>query len=104
MRNVIGLSLIALLMTACTWVELAPEAEDVRIVEAVHVANCKFMGTTTVTVKSDVASFKRNPEKIQTELETLAKNEAVKLKGDTLVSATEIQDGEQTFKVYKCQP
>lgn len=104
MRNLISLSLMALFLTACTWVELTPEAEDVRVVEAVHVANCKFMGTTTVSVKSDVASFKRNPEKIQSELETLAKNEAVKLKGDTLVATTEIVNGEQTFKVYKCNP
>ena len=104
MRNIISLSLIALFFTACTWVELTPEAEEVRVVEAVHVTNCKMMGTTTVSVKSDVASFKRDPEKIKTELETLAKNEAIKLKGDTLVAATEIQDGEQTFKVYKCKP
>jgi len=57
-----------------------------------------------VSVRSDVASFKRDAEKIKTELETLARNEAIRLKGDTLVAATEIQDGEQTFKVYKCNP
>ncbi len=104
MRNVISLCLIGLFLTACTWVKLSSEAEQVRIVEAVHVANCKFAGTTTVSVKSDVISFKRNPEKIKTELETLARNEAIKLKGDTLVEDTDIQDGEQTFKVYKCNP
>jgi hypothetical protein len=104
MRNLISLSLIALFLTACTWVELNPEAEQVRIVEAVHVTNCKFAGTTTVSVKSDVASFKRDPEQIKSELETLARNEAIKLKGDTLVQATDIQDGEQTFKVYRCKP
>ena len=104
MRNIISLSLVMLLLSACTWVELTPEAEDVRIVEAVHVANCKMAGTTTVSVKADIASFKRDPEKIKAELETLARNEAIKLKGDTLVAATEIQDGEQTFKVYKCKP
>ena len=104
MRNIISLSLVMLLLSACTWVELTPEAEDVRIVEAVHVANCKMAGTTTVSVKADIASFKRDQEKIKAELETLARNEAIKLKGDTLVAATEIQDGEQTFNVYKCNP
>ena len=104
MRNIISLSLLLLVLSACTWVERTPEAENVRIVEAVHVANCKLAGTTTVTVKADVASFKRDAEKIKSELETLARNEAIRLKGDTLVAATDIQDGEQTFKVYKCNP
>lgn len=104
MRNLISLSLMALFLTACTWVELDPGAEEVRVVEAVHVTNCKFMGTTTVSVKSDVASLKRDPAKIKDELEILAQNEALRLKGDTLVAATEIKEGEQTFKVYKCKP
>ena len=104
MRNIISLGLVLLFLSACTWVELTPEAESVRIVEAVYVANCKLAGTTTVTVKADVASFKRDAEKIKSELETLARNEAIRLKGDTLVAATDIQDGEQTFKVYKCNP
>ena len=104
MRHIINLSLVLLFLSACTWVELTPEAESVRIVDAVHVANCKMVGTTTVSVRADVASFKRDAEKIKTELETLARNEAIRLKGDTLVAATEIQDGEQTFKVYKCNP
>jgi hypothetical protein len=104
MRNIISLSLLLLVLSACTWVELTPEAENVRIVEAVHVANCKLVGTTTVTVKADVASFKRDAEKIKSELETLARNEAIRLKGDTLVAATDIQEGEQTFNVYKCKP
>lgn len=104
MRNIISLCLVLIFLSACTWVELAPEAEDVRIVDAVHVANCKMVGTTTVSVRADVASFKRDPEKIKSEVETLARNEAIKLKGDTLVATTDIQDGEQTFKVYKCNP
>ncbi|MGW8227335.1 MAG: DUF4156 domain-containing protein [Gammaproteobacteria bacterium] len=104
MRNIISLTLGLLFLSACTWVELAPDAEDVRIVEAVHVANCKMVGTTTVSVTPDVASFKRNPEKIKSDLEILARNEAIRLKGDTLVAVTDIQEGEQTFKVYKCKP
>jgi hypothetical protein len=104
MRNILSLGLIASLLMACTWVELTPEAEEVRVVEAVDVAKCKMVGLTTVSVKPDVGFVKRSPEKIKTELETLARNEAIKLKGDTLVEATAIQDGEQTFKVYKCNP
>ena len=104
MRKIIGLGLVVLLLSACSWVKMTPEGEEVTVAKAAHVANCKFAGTTTVSVKSDIASFKRDAEKMKTELETLARNEANKLKGDTIVPVSEIKDGEQTFKIYKCNP
>ena len=104
MRKIIGLGLVVLLLSACSWVKMTPEGEEVTVAKAAHVANCKFAGTTTVSVKSDIVSFKRDAEKMKTELETLARNEANKLKGDTIVPVTEIKDGEQTFKIYKCNP
>ena len=103
MRKIIGLGLVVLLLSACTWVELTPEGEKVTVAKAAHVTNCKFAGTTTVSVKS-TAVGDRDMAKIKTELETLARNEAVKLKGDTVVPVTEIKEGEQTFKVYQCNP
>ena len=104
MRKIIGLGLVVLLLSACSWVKMTPEGEEVTVAKAAHVANCKFAGTTTVSVKSDIVSFKRDAEKMKTELETLARNEANKLKGDTIVPVSEIKDGEQTFKIYKCNP
>ena len=104
MRKIIGLGLVVLLLSACSWVKLTPEGEKVTVAKAAHVTNCKFAGTTTVSVKSDMASVDRDTEKMKTELETLARNEASKLKGDTIVPVTEIKDGEQTFKVYQCNP
>ena len=62
MQKIMSLGLVMIFLSSCTWVELAPEAEDVRIVDAIHVANCKMAGTTTVSVRADVASFKRDPE------------------------------------------
>ena len=104
MRKIIGLGLVVLLLSACSWVKMTPEGEEVTVAKAAHVTNCKFAGTTTVSVKSDVVSFKRDAEKMKTELETLARNEANKLKGDTIVPVSEIKEGEQTFKIYKCNP
>lgn len=103
MRKIISLAVVVLFLSACTWVELTPEGEKVTVVTAAHVKNCKFAGTTTVSVKPDAIGA-RDPEKIKTELETLARNEAIKLKGDSIVPVTDIQNGEQTFKVYKCNP
>jgi hypothetical protein len=103
MRKIIGLGLVVLFLSACTWVELTPEGEKVTVAKAEHVTNCKFAGTTTVSVKSKTVG-ERDLGKIKTELETLARNEASKLKGDTVVPVTEIKEGEQTFKVYQCNP
>ena len=103
MHKIIGLGLVVLFLSACTWVELTPEGEKVTVARAEHVKDCKFAGTTTVSVRS-TAVGQRDMAKIKTELETLARNEASKLKGDTVVSVTEIKDGEQTFKVYQCNP
>lgn len=102
MRKIIALGLVVLFLSACTWVELTPEGEKVTVAKAEHVKDCKFAGTTTVSVKSRTLG-ERDLAKVKSELETLARNEAIKLKGDTVVPVTEIKDGEQTFKVYQCK-
>lgn len=94
--------LLAFSLSSCTWVKLTPEAEKVRVLSAQEVQSCTKKGKTTVSVKADVAGIERSHEKVKTELETLARNSAVELKGDTVVPASEIKDGKQTFDVYRC--
>ena len=104
MRKIIGLGLLVLLLSACSWVKLTPEGEKVTVAKAAHVSSCKFTGTTTVSVRSDVASVDRDIKTVKTELETLARNEAGKLNGDTIVPASDVKNGEQIFRVYQCNP
>jgi len=92
----------SLIASACTWVEMTPEAETVRVATANDVAACKKMGSTTVSVKADVATFARDAEQVQLELETLARNSAVKMKGNVVVPDAEIDKGEQHFLIYAC--
>jgi hypothetical protein len=40
--------------------------------------------------------------KLQTELETLARNEAVRLEANAVAPATVIEDGRQQFRAYRC--
>ncbi len=94
--------LALLLLNACTWVELKPEAAQVRVLTRADVADCKPAGITTVRVQPDAIIFKRDPVKVKKELETLARNEAVRLKGNVIVPATSIHKGEQTFDIYRC--
>ena len=93
---------MALSLVACTWVELTPEGEKVKVATEADVANCKNMGKATVSVKAELGGVVRNQEKVQKELETLARNIAIDLKGDTVVPAGEITDGRQVFNVYRC--
>ena len=44
----------------------------------------------------------RNREKVRKELETLARNHTDELNGDTIVPASAIENGKQTFDVYRC--
>ena len=98
------LVLIALVaLQGCTWVKLDPAAEQVRVVEQQHVQACKLLGKTTVSVKATVAGVEREQKAMQQELEILARNQAVNIKGDTIVAITEIKNGQRSYNVYRCK-
>jgi hypothetical protein len=90
------------LLAGCTWVKLTPEGEKVRVLSVTEISSCKKLGKTTVSLKSTIAGFERNEEKVKKELEILARNRAMDLGGDTVVPVSEISEGQQTFGVYRC--
>ena len=92
----------AVVLASCSWVELKPEAEKVRVLSEEEVKPCKRLGKTTVSVKPSVAGVPRKESVMARELEKLARNGAVNLNGDTIVATSEIVDGEQTFDIYRC--
>ena len=102
MNKHILIFLFASLLTACTWVKLTPGGEKVRVLSVSEVGSCTKKGKTTVSLKADIAGFERNREKVQKELEALARNSAIDLNGDTVVPASEIENGKQVFDVYRC--
>ena len=93
---------IVLLISSCTWIKLTPDGEKARVLTKAEVVNCKMLGKTTVSLKATIAGFERNAEKVKKELETLARNHAVDLKGDTVVPESEIKNGQQSFAIYRC--
>jgi len=94
--------LIAGLLVSCTWVKLTPEGEKVRVLSIDEVASCKKLGKTTTSLKDKIVGMARNEAKVQKEMQALARNSAADMGGDTVVPASEVQDGRQTFEVYKC--
>lgn len=104
LRGWVAALLAGLVLGACTWVELTPEGEKVVVLSESEVAGCKRVGQTVVMLRDSVAGFKRSPEKVRQELNTLARNSAVEIGGDAVVAQGEPEDGRQTFSVYDCRP
>lgn len=90
------------LLAGCTWVEIPEEARAVRIVEPSQVADCRPLGNVTTQVKWKVAGIARNAEKVQMELDDLARKQALGLGADTLVR-NRAEDGEGGYRAYLCE-
>ncbi|MEJ2418466.1 MAG: DUF4156 domain-containing protein [Exilibacterium sp.] len=86
----------------CTWVKLDPEAENVRTLYASEAASCQRLGITASKSMSKVGFVNRSQEKLKTELNTLARNEAAKMGGNAIVAKSDVEEGSQRFIVYRC--
>ena len=91
----------AVLGTGCTWVHMAPEARAVKVVDGPP-AGCTRRGEVAVSVKDSIAFYERNDLRVRDELETLARNEAPGLGGDTVQPLDAYDDGTQRFAVWRC--
>lgn len=96
--------MIILPLCACTWVDLTPEGEKVRILTREEVSKCKKVGQTTSTTSAKLAGIKRHDNAILDELNNLARNSAINLNGDTIVPEGEMENGKLTYLVYRCVP
>jgi len=96
------LSGLILFSSACTWAPLSGLGEKVRVLEPYEINSCTKKGKTTVSVRDKILGIERNEKTMKKELERLARNTAPDLNGDTIVAASPIKDGQQTFFVYKC--
>ena len=96
--------LLSLPLAACTWVPLQPEAKQVRVVPAgAAPAGCTRVGEIEVSVQHELAFYERNALKVRDELETLARNEAPGLGGDSVQPLDGPEDGRQRFAVWRCR-
>ena len=95
------LAAVLVLVSGCTWVHMAPGAKAVKVVTAAP-AGCEQRGEVEVSVKESIAFYDRNPLRVRDELETLARNEAPGLGGDTVQPLDGPEDGTQRFAVWRC--
>lgn len=101
----LSLTLLALaaITSSCTWVKVSETGSTVAVANAANVRGCKNLSEVTVSVTSKVGFHQRNADKVATELANLARNEAAGLGGDTVVPSTSIDNGKQSFNVYRCK-
>ena len=94
---------LALATSACTWVQIAPEAGAVRVIApGASTAGCEKRGEVAVSVKHSLAFYERNALRVRDELETLARNEAPGIQANTVQPLGDPVDGNQRFAAYRC--
>jgi hypothetical protein len=89
--------------SGCSFVDLTKEGEGVRVATADAVSACTGLGRTTASVVAEVASIPRHPDAVKENIEVTARNSAASMGGDTIVPASPIAEGKQTFEVYRCK-
>lgn len=91
-------------LAACASIKLTHGGEKARVLSSGEVANCQKRGATTVSVKPTLLTIPRQQTVIAKELQILARNSAVNMGGDTVSAISKIDNGQQTFAVYRCIP
>jgi hypothetical protein len=94
---------VAALAGGCTWVKLTEPGSNVRVGTVAQVAPCTKLGATHAKTSTRIAFFSRSAKKVDSELESLARNEASEMGGDTIVAqGPASSEGRRTFDVYRC--
>lgn len=91
-----------MLLSACSWVQPLPEADKVAVMQFEDVSKCQKLGSTRNQTLDKITIFERSEDAKYQELVALAKNEAVRMRGDTIVPLTTMQDGIMEFAIYNC--
>ena len=101
MKQIICMISAAMLLSACSSLKLTDGGEKVRVLDPAEISTCKNMGRTNTSVTARVV-IERPADTIAKELGIVARNSAARMGGDTIVPLTVIENGQQTFVVYKC--
>lgn len=95
--------IMGLTLLGCANVSSLPGADAVRLIDAAEAQGCQRVGSANAQVADKIAFVERDEKKVAEELLALARNEAVKLGGDSLVIDGPIKFGSRRFVVYRCQ-
>jgi len=94
---------VGLLAGACkSWVDLSPEAEQIRVSAAAAVESCERIGRTKTRTSEKAWIFPRREERVHDELSRLAQADAAEMGGTDVVPVGDVVDGRREFTIYRC--
>lgn len=91
------------MVSACTWVEPTIGSRSVSVVKPEHVSTCEQIGQTNTRTAAKIGFIRRNAATVAKELQTLARNDAAAMGGDTVVAQGSSYEGSQRFLIYRCR-
>jgi len=91
-----------LTLSACTWVNENTDGRDINVSISQRIGNCQKVGDINVSVASKIGFINRSSKKVEEELLVLARNEAIKLRADTIVAVNPPLKGTQQYIAYDC--
>ncbi|MEY4591095.1 MAG: hypothetical protein RL497_3171 [Pseudomonadota bacterium] len=94
---------LCVFITGCAWVTPTTRGQAIAYLQPEQVQSCRKIGRVSVETVNKVILLSRDAKTVQNELITMAKNEAVILKADTIAPESEITDGKQSFLAYRCR-
>lgn len=98
-----GVVLLAASLGACTWVPMRDGAQAVRVLAlGAATPGCTRLGEIEGNVTDKVVFYERNALRVQEELETMARNEAVGLGGNTVVPLEAVREGRHRYAAFRC--
>lgn len=101
-RLVVSMLAVAAVVAGCVFVQPTEEGKKVRVLTAGEVGNCRSLGTLTSQVADHVGAIPRGHDAVADDVLVNAKNSAAAMHGDTIVPTSDMKNGMQTFKVYRC--
>ena len=103
MNRIILFSSLLVIVSSCNrWGQVTSEGEAVRLASGNETANCQRVGSAQAQTLSRLVVVERGGERLQDELIRLARNEAGDLGGNVIVPESVIEEGRQSFGVYRC--
>jgi hypothetical protein len=92
-------------LAGCTWVTPSPEAlkANVVVVDAAGAAHCQRIATNQLSVADHLGSIKRMPDDVESDLRTMAINQAATVGGDAVAPVSDLKGGIQTWALLRCE-
>lgn len=103
MKTLLVTLTLSTLVAGCQWVTPTTRGQAIAYLQPDQVQSCQKIGRVSVETVNKVVLLSRDAKVVQNELITMAKNEAVILKADTITPESEIKDGKQSFLAYRCR-